>query len=197
MKFRLVNVEYDGVKLVSEDGTIVIDLDIFSRAWTYRFHIDLHSLGNFYCSRSETVNTILENLDRPEIVEFIKSLSYINWIRRKELIELLALSLRSNKKTMFDDYGNKIIVEPLSTEEVCSKLARGLYYSFFYELYNYERVEVKKKYLERLSQLAKYYSSAMKWKLKLENVNAEKKLRNYQLKQLAKRIGRKDNEFQS
>jgi len=193
MKFRLVDVEYSGVKLVSEDGSIVVDLDIFSRAWTYRFYVDLHSLGNFYCERSETVNTILQNLDRPEILEFIKSLSYINWIRRKELVELLALALRTNPKTMFDDYGNKITVQP-SIEEVCDKLAKSLYYSFFHDLYNSERVEVKRKYLERLSQLAKYYSSAMKWKSKLENVNVEEKLRNHQLKQLAKRIGRKDNE---
>jgi hypothetical protein len=194
MKFRLVNVEYDGVKLASEDGAILLDLDIFSRAWTYRFHVDLHSLGNFYCERSETVNIILENLDRAEILEFIKSLNYINWVRRTELVELLALALRSNPKTVFDDYGNKISVEPPSIEEVCSKLCKGLYYAFYYELYHFEKPEVKRKYLERLCQLAKYYSSTMKWKSKLENVNVEEKLRNHQLKQLAKRIGRKDNE---
>jgi hypothetical protein len=122
------------------------------------------------------LNIILENLERPEIEAFISASQLTNWITRRVLIE---------------DLANRIRLE-VDLEPVFNRLARCVYYAFYRELYDYGKPEIIKKYITTYSDLEKHFASVRKWKLKLMSINPEVKLQQYKMRQLAKKVGRKE-----
>jgi hypothetical protein len=172
---KLKEFTYNSV-VFENDSNTTIEVTIHSSAWTYRYFVEIHHLGSFYCSDAGYLNIILQNLERPEVEAFISASQLSNWVTRRILIEDLANRIRLG-----------IDLDPLF-----GKLARCLYYAFYRELYDYGKPEIIKKYLAVYSVLEKYSISARKWKLKLMSINPEVKLQQYKMRQLAKKVGRKE-----
>jgi hypothetical protein len=173
MVYRLKEIIWNGVIVESEKH--IISIRIYSSAWTYKFGIDIDNLYSFYCSNSESVNTILNNLDREEVFAYIKAMCKLNWIRKRELAERLVTRIE------LDDL-----------ESAYEELAKSLYYSFYYYLYLHEDPKVKDEFLDIFSELEKYSASCRYWKRKLENVNAILKVQKHKFRKIAEEFGRKE-----
>ena len=185
IEYKMVEIQHSGIVLESLNvqPPIRVELTIYGHAWTFRFYIET-PYGNMWFSNSNRLNTIISNLDNPEIVAFVRSVSILSNASKKLLdIEDIARHLEDKEEyiTLF------------------GKLAKSVYLSFIQKLYRYWESEYYDKnkdgmylaHLEALQNLAKYSTEANKWKSRLENLNVEEMLQQHKLKVLAKKIGRK------
>ena len=185
IEYKMVEIQHSGIVLESLNVQLPIrvEITIYGHAWTFRFYAET-PYGNMWFSNSNRLNTIISNLDSPEVIAFVRSVSVLSNASRK-LYDISDFALRlEEKEEYFTLFG---------------KVAKSLYLSFIQKLYRYReseyydknKDEMYREHLEALQNLANYSTEANKWKSRLENLNVEEMLRYHELKVLAKKIGRK------
>jgi len=187
IEYKMKELRHSGIYLesINTEPKINVDITIYGHAWTFRFFVET-PYGNIWFSNSDRLNTIISNLDIPEVSSLVHAVSILSSeTRRLFTMQDLASHIENN-----EDYTH-----------LFDKVAKSIYLSYIQKLYRYaEREYAYKKnqdgmyisHHEVLKDLANHSSEANRWKCKLESLNTEEMLERHKLKKLANKLGRKD-----
>jgi len=190
IEYKMKELRHSGIYLesINTEPKINVDITIYEHAWTFRFFVET-PYGNIWFSNSERLNTIISNLDIPEVSSLVHAVSI--------------LSSETRKLNFMEDFARRIENNDDFTQ-LFDKVAKSIYLSYIHKLYRYAESEYyEKKFYEKnkdgmyiahhevLKDLSKY-SEANRWKCKIESLNTKEMLERHKLKKLANKLGRKD-----
>jgi len=187
IEYKMKELRHSGIYLesINTEPKINVDITIYGHAWTFRFFVET-PFGNIWFSNSDRLNTIISNLDIPEVSSLVHAISILSSeTKRLNFIEDFALHIENN-----DDFTH-----------LFDKVAKSIYLSYIQKLYRYAESEYYAKnrdemyisHHEVLKDLANYSTEANRWKCKLESLDTKEMLERHRLKQLAKKFGRKES----